>query len=241
MKTTLKGLVRTRFVRNLVLVAALAGTVSACGFHLRGEGGNYTLPFRSMYIGLPESSPLAIDLKRNIRVNGNTVVVNSAPAADAVVEVLTDPEKTRSKSILSLNSAGRVSEYLLSYNIVFRVTNGAGVELLAPTQITLTRPITFNETQLLAKEQEEAQLYRDMQSDLVQQMMRRMAAIKPSSPAPAPTNTISPLTVQGDVSPGSVSPGSLGAPGAPVTVPASTPATAPTSVPASTPTTQQQE
>jgi LPS-assembly lipoprotein len=197
--TTLKG-----FLRNTVLAAALAGSVTACGFHLRGSGGNYTLPFASMYVGLPESSPLAIDLKRNIRVNGNTTVSNDPLSADATIEVITDPEKTRSKSILSLNSAGRVSEYLLAYNIVFRVKDKTGRELLGPTQITLTRPITFSETQLLAKEQEEAQLYRDMQKDLVQQMMRRMAAIKPSNPDPTPTSTVSPLTLPGVVSPGSV-------------------------------------
>jgi LPS-assembly lipoprotein len=73
-----------------------------------------------------------------------------------------------------------VREYLLTYNIVFRVRDKAGNELLAPTQITLTRPIAFNETQLLAKEQEEALLYRDMQADLVQQIMRRLAALKPA-------------------------------------------------------------
>lgn len=200
--TTLKG-----FLRNTVLVAALAGAglaMSGCGFHLRGSGGNYTLPFASMYVGLPESSPLAIDLKRNIRVNGNTTVASDPQSADATIEVITDPEKTRSKSILSLNSAGRVSEYLLAYNILFRVKDRAGKELLGPTQITLTRPITFSETQLLAKEQEEAQLYRDMQKDLVQQMMRRMAAIKPSRPDATPTSTVSPLTLPGVVSPGSV-------------------------------------
>jgi LPS-assembly lipoprotein len=206
--TTLKG-----FLGKAALLAALAGTVTGCGFHLRGSGGNYTLPFSSMYISLPESSPLAIDLKRNIRVNGSTAIVTDPKNADGVVEVITDPEKTRSKSILSLNSAGRVSEYLLTYNIVFRVTNGTGTELLGPTQITLTRPITFSETQLLAKEQEEAQLYRDMQKDLVQQMMRRMAAIKPSRPAPAPTSTVSPLSVPGIVAPGSVAqPGTTATP-----------------------------
>jgi LPS-assembly lipoprotein len=194
----------TKLARNAVLVAALAAGVTACGFHLRGSGGHYTLPFRTMYVGLPESSPLAIDLKRNIRVNGNTVIVNDPKAADGVIEVITDPEKTRSKTILSLNSAGRVGEYLLSYNIVFRVKDGKGTELLGPTQITLTRPITFNETQLLAKEQEEALLYRDMQTDLVQQMMRRMAAIKPGTPTP-----------------GSSAPG----PGSILTMPATDPAT----------------
>jgi len=179
MKTTIHNL--KRGAGALLVAAALAGSLSACGFHLRGSGGHYTLPFPAMYIGLPESSPLAIDLKRNIRVNGNTVVVSDPSKADGVVEVLSDPEKTRTKSILSLNSNGRVREYLLAYNIVFRVRDKLGNELLGPTTISLSRPITFDETQLLAKEQEEALLYKDMQTDLVQQMMRRMAAIKPVS------------------------------------------------------------
>ncbi|GJJ02741.1 LPS-assembly lipoprotein LptE [Duganella rhizosphaerae] len=175
--------------RLCAAVLAVALTVSACGFHLRGDGGHYTLPFPSMYIGLPEASPLAIDLKRNIRANGGTTVVSAAKDADGVIEVLSDPEKTRTKTILTLNRNGRVSQYLLSYNIVFRVLDKQGKELLPRTQILLTRPIDFNETQLLAKEQEEALLYKDMQTDLVQQMMRRIAAIKPqqiSLPPPPP-------------------------------------------------------
>jgi len=177
--------------RVYAAVLAVALTVSACGFHLRGDGGHYTLPFPSIYVGLPESSPLAIDLKRNIRANGGTTVVNSLKEADGVIEVLSNPEKTKTKTILSLNSNGRVRQYLLTYSIVFRVLDRQGKELLAPTSITLTRPIDFNETQLLAKEQEEALLYKDMQTDLVQQMMRRIAAVKtagvslpPSGPAP---------------------------------------------------------
>ena len=176
------------------VVLALSLTLSACGFHLRGDGGHYTLPFPTMYVGLPESSPLAVDLKRNINANGSTTVVKTAKEADGIIEVISNPEHTKSKSILSLNSNGRVRQYLLSYSIVFRVLNKQGVELLGPTAIALSRPIDFNETQLLAKEQEEALLYKDMQTDLVQQMMRRIAAIKmtrmsvpASTPNPAPT------------------------------------------------------
>lgn len=178
------------------VVLALSLTLSACGFHLRGDGGHYTLPFSTIYVGLPESSPLAVDLKRNINANGSTTVVKTAKEADGIIEVISNPEHTKSKSILSLNSNGRVRQYLLSYSIVFRVLNKQGVELLGPTAIALSRPIDFNETQLLAKEQEEALLYKDMQTDLVQQMMRRIAAIKmtrmsvpASTPNPAPTQS----------------------------------------------------
>ena len=191
--TTTSGLFRRGRAAGMTLLLAvvMATSLSACGFHLRGDGGHYTLPFPTMYIGLPESSPLAIDLKRNIRVNGNTTVVNSPKDADGVVEVLSNPETTKTKTILSLNSNGRVRQYLLQYTIVFRVLDRQGNELLGPTTISLSRPIDFNETQLLAKEQEEALLYKDMQTDLVQQMMRRMAAVKTTrmsvpGPGPAP-------------------------------------------------------
>ncbi len=87
--------------------------------------------------------------------------------------------ETRGKTILSLNAQGRVREYLLTYSLVFKVRNSAGVELLGPTEIALKRNIAFNEDAVLAKESEEAVLVRDMQTDLVQQILRRLAAIKP--------------------------------------------------------------
>ena len=168
---------------GMLLLLAL----SACGFQLRGSGGQYTLPFDKIYIGLPDESPLAIDLKRNIRSNGATQIAPDAASADGIVDVLTDPEKTRGKTILSLNSNGRVSQYLLTYTIVFKVRDKLGHELLGPTTISLNRPLDFNDAQRLAKETEEALLYRDMEKDLVQQMVRRMGALKPvltASPVP---------------------------------------------------------
>ena len=44
--------------------------------------------------------------------------------------------------------------------------------------LTLKRDIGFNESQVIAKEAEEELLYRDMQSDLVQQILRRMSALR---------------------------------------------------------------
>ncbi len=181
--------------RRAVLALGLTVLLSACGFHLRGSNGSFMLPFATMYIGLPETSPLAIDLKRYIRAIGSTEVVDTKDGADAILDVLSDPERNRTKTILSLNSNGRVSEYQLGYSINFRVLDKAGNQLLAPTTISLNRPITFNESQVLAKETEEAQLYRDMRNDLVQQIMRRLAAIKPVLPAMsvAPVAPVTPV------------------------------------------------
>lgn len=184
--------------RRAVLALGLTVLLSACGFHLRGSNGSFMLPFATMYIGLPNSSPLAIDLKRYIRAIGSTEVVDIKDGADAVLEVLSDPERNRTKTILSLNSNGRVQEYQLGYSINFRVLDKAGNQLLAPTTISLVRPITFNESQVLAKETEEAALYRDMRNDLVQQIMRRLAAIKPVLPAMsvAPVTPVAPAAPQ---------------------------------------------
>jgi LPS-assembly lipoprotein len=174
-------------IRAAALMLAAALALSACGFHLRGSDGSYNLPFNKIYVGLPVSSPLAIDLKRNIRAIGTTEIADDAASADGIIDVLTAPGASRGKSILSLNTNGRVREYQLSYTIQFKVRDNVGNQLLGPTQITLTRPITFSETQLLAKETEEEMLYRNMQADLVQQMLRRLVALKPvvtSSPVP---------------------------------------------------------
>ena len=194
MTTSSSGLLSRVRVRVLLAVC-LVLTLSACGFHLRGSNGSFMLPFATMNIGLPDTSPLAIDLKRYIRAVGSTEIVDTREAADATLEVLADPEKTRTKSILSLNSNGRVREYQLGYSIQFRVVDKAGNVLLGLTTIALNRPITFNESQVLAKETEEAQLYRDMRNDLVQQIMRRLAAIKPVLPAMsvAPVAPVTPV------------------------------------------------
>ena len=158
-----------------VALIVLAAALSACGFHLRGSDGRFNMPFQSIYLAFPETSPLGIELKRNLR-GGDTKVVTEPEQAQARFDVMSE---SRGKAILSLNSLGRVREYALSYTLVFRVRDANNKVLLAPTEITLRRNIAFDESQVLAKESEEALLYRDMQADLVQQILRRLAAIKP--------------------------------------------------------------
>ena len=156
---------------RVALALALALALSACGFKLRGQ---QTFPFET--INVPSVTPLGIELQRNIAAaSDRTKVVPSVTEADAVLSVLTEQQE---KWILSLNTQGRVTEYQLRYRVVFRVANPKGGDYIAPTSVVLTRDITYND-QVLAKETEEAQLYREMRSDMVQQIMRRLAAAKP--------------------------------------------------------------
>jgi LPS-assembly lipoprotein len=161
--------------KKLIAALLVAASLSACGFQMRGSNGSYTMPFHSLYMTFPDTSPLGVELKRNLRA-GDVVIADTAAEAEAQFVVLGEQ---RGKSILSLNSLGRVREYLLTYTLTFAVRDAKGVELLPSTEITLRRNMAFDETQVLAKESEEALLYRDMQADLVQQIMRRLAAARP--------------------------------------------------------------
>ena len=88
-------------------------------------------------------------------------------------------QEIREKEIVGFSSTGRPREYQLRLRFTFKLTDVAkGVELIGPTEILLRREITTTDTQLVAKEQEEALLYREMQTDMVQQLLRRLAAVK---------------------------------------------------------------
>ncbi|MFZ6688042.1 LPS assembly lipoprotein LptE [Undibacterium sp. SXout11W] len=155
-----------------LLMIVVLMSLSACGFKLRGP---VSFPFRAIYVAIPDSSPLGGDLRRQIRANGTTEVMATAEGAQVIMDVLLE---TKEKQILSLNSQGRVREYNLLYNFSFRLRNAEGKEYLEPVKMQLRRTITFNESTVLAKESEETALYRDMQNDLVQQVMRRLSVVK---------------------------------------------------------------
>lgn len=159
--------------RRTVLAALLAaGALAGCGFHLRG---NADFAFKRLYLGMPRNSAMAADLTRAIRGGSDTEVVTDPKQADALLDVLED---SRAKTVLSITTTGVVREYRLTQRFTFRLRDRSGRELIAPSQMILTRDLTYNEANALAKDYEEAQLYRDMQRDIVQQLIRRLQAVK---------------------------------------------------------------
>jgi LPS-assembly lipoprotein len=151
----------------LILVLALA--LAGCGFRLRGTA---ELPFSSVYVP-GATGGIALDLARNIQAGTNAKVVSEAKQADAIVQFTAE---TREKEILSLTGAGRVREFRLRYRVGFRVHDGKGSDYVPQNTVEITRDVSFNDADVLAKENEEQLLFRDMQGDMVQQIMRRLSA-----------------------------------------------------------------
>jgi LPS-assembly lipoprotein len=149
-----------------MLVAIL---VAGCGFQLRGSSN---LPFQTIYV--PGSSGgVALDLKRAIESSSNTRVVDTPKDAQAVFQLIGAQQE---KEILSLTGAGRVREYRLRYRVTYRVHDAKGHDLIPSTTLRQVRDVTFNDSAVLAKETEDQLLYRDMQNDMVQQILRQLAA-----------------------------------------------------------------
>ncbi|HWA39036.1 MAG TPA: LPS assembly lipoprotein LptE [Burkholderiales bacterium] len=154
------------------LVALL---LAGCGFQLRGTAD---VPFQKVYVA-NATRGLALELKRQIQAGTAAKVLDDARDADAIL-ILSSEQ--REKEILSLTGTGRVREFRLNYRVGFRLHDGKGGDYIPASTLQLTRDITFNDSEVLAKEAEEQLLYRDMQTDMVQQIMRRIAASQKPEP-----------------------------------------------------------
>ncbi len=157
---------------------AMAGLLAGCGFKLRGS---LRFAFESIAISPGTGSAVADELRRALEGNVK-VMAASSPAAAAttavpaqvLLDVLTEQ---REKTVVGVNAAGQVREFQLRIRVKFRLRTPEGRELIAETELLQQRDISFNESAVLAKEAEENLLYRNMQTDIVQQLMRRLAAV----------------------------------------------------------------
>ena len=161
--------------RRHLLGAALVGALplAGCGFRLRGS---YSTQFKTLYLQMPPNSRLTVRLRQELLAGADVTIVNTPAEAEAILELLSD---SRSRDVLSINDTGRAREYELTLSLSFRVTSPDGFDYMEAVTLTTRRDLTYAESDFLSREKEEAFLYRDMEADLVGQLMRRIEAIKP--------------------------------------------------------------
>jgi LPS-assembly lipoprotein len=159
----------------LRLVVALPATalVSACGFRLRQAPQYSFAAIRFDGVNGPVAQALAAELK----AGGLAVGASPGPAGvqPVVLQVLVDQ---RERTVVGQTATGEVRELQLRHRWRFALRTAQGRELIDSTELLLERDIGFRETAVLPKQAEEDLLYREMRDDLVQQMVRRLAAVR---------------------------------------------------------------
>ncbi len=171
MKPTAPGAARRSLVA-LAAAAVLTAGLAGCGFHLRS---NRDLRFSTLYSGFSRTSAVGEEFRRELVRTTSTKLVGQPDQAQVVLQVLGE---SRERDIVAYSAVGRPREYELRLRLQFRATDGGDREFIPPSEIILRRDISAADNQLTARVDEEALLYRDMQKDMVQQLLRRLATIR---------------------------------------------------------------
>jgi LPS-assembly lipoprotein len=159
--------------RTLLASLIACALLTTCGFQLRGQA---TYAFRSVFVNAPTYPALAAELRRNLSGAGTATVAETSAAAQVIVDITSIADD---KQVLSLSPGGRAQEYVLAKAVAFRVHDADGRDWLKPDEIVVRRTYTYDDTERLAREIQEQRLLRDMQTDAVQQIVRRLQAARP--------------------------------------------------------------
>ena len=124
---------------------------------------------------MPAASSLAVELRRQLEGTGRLEIVADQSKAEVVLE---SPGEQRERTVVSVTATGEVREFQLRIRFRFRLRTPEGRELLPMSEILRQIDQSYSESAALSKEQEALMLYQNMQSDIVQQVMRRLATVK---------------------------------------------------------------
>lgn len=160
----------------LALLIALPLLV-ACGWHLRGTEG-VILPSSlsalrvQMTGGEGAYDTMLIAMREALQVQGGAKIADgpNLPTLHLYNPVVTN-------RVLSVDSTSKVREYMMRYEVSFRVTDAHGGELAPVQTLILQRPVAFDRLSVLAKEREEAELVTELKRDAAQQILQRLSRI----------------------------------------------------------------
>lgn len=176
-----------RHVIKTLAAVGIAGLLAGCGFKLRGAA---PLPFANAYVEAGDAvlatlgtssslssqrigSQLAPLLRTALQANNK--LAGDKESATIIINLTNE---IREKSILSLSGAGKVREYRLAHRVKVSALDKNGREVLAPSLLQLNRDFSYSDEQIMAKEAEEALLHKEMEQDLLRQILRRLGNVQ---------------------------------------------------------------
>jgi LPS-assembly lipoprotein len=169
-----RALVQVRRATTLAWLAALLATtlLAGCGFHLQGAGELPENGRRIFVVTADAVTPFAVELRNAIERSGGEVVERSA-AADTVLRIRRDVSGRR---VLSVSAQNTPEEYEIFYAVEYSVDRG-GREVVELQPLEVVRTMSFQETQVLAKDREEAIIRDALARDLALLVVRRLQSL----------------------------------------------------------------
>ena len=146
-------------------------TLSACGWRVRGK---VDLPYRNLLLSGSMTQEFRDTLEMYLGVNDITLVKN-AKEAELILEIMTEQS---ARQVLSYNGAGQITAYRIISRVAFRTFHPNGIEVTPEADIYLTRDVDFDQANVQSFDLLVAEHLKVMRVDIVNQLMRRLAAIK---------------------------------------------------------------
>jgi LPS-assembly lipoprotein len=163
---------RRRLLRGFAALPPLALALGGCGFRLQGTYA--ALGFDTFHTGIAPDTAVGGDLRRALRASG-VRILEQPDSAQVVLRVLAEGEE---REITAFSTTGRPREYVLRLRMLYRISDARGRNLAPDAEIVLRRRLTVNDALGTYNSEEDALLFRDMRSDLVQQLVRRLASVR---------------------------------------------------------------
>ena len=170
--------------KTLLLILCVSTVVTACGFQLRGSGRQSG----SVVVGqvfIEESGGVSVAQQlRNALTAQQVQFAAFRKDADTVISV---GNEVLSRRVASISASGRVSEYELLHAVdLLTLRSRDGVKageipldeqnLPKPQTVSVIRDYTYDETDVLAKNDEEQILRGEMKEELVRHLVLRIFA-----------------------------------------------------------------
>lgn len=159
---------------NLALLFILTITLTACGFHLRGTNGDsYRFPFQTVYV---ECNNVIVcqNLTTAIKTQDLAKLVNTPESAEVIIKLV---KEQTSRDILSINSVGRVSAYLLTYQMQAQVWQNQE-QINNDISVAAQATMQYNNSTILADTKEEANMWDLLHQKATNQLVRQLIHFK---------------------------------------------------------------
>lgn len=162
------------------VVAAAASALAGCGFRLRGDLPK--LVFKrvafSGAVGLVSEAvgkALAAQGIERVDVLSPANAAGDMPVGTGVVIRVSADQRER--TVVGSTIAGQVRELNLRIQYSWQALDAGGRALTPPTDVSLEQDMSYQESATLSKQLEQEAVFEGLQARVVQQVIRRLAAI----------------------------------------------------------------